>query len=108
MEFHRYQELSRKTAIYPDTHRIIYPVLGLVSEAGEVADKVKKVIRDKGAEFSVDDREAIRKKLGDVLWYVSQIASDLDFALDSVAMTNLEKLRIRQEQGKLHGSGDDR
>lgn len=108
MEFHRYQQLSRDTAIYPETHRIIYPVLGLASEAGEVADKVKKVIRDKGGDFTWDDREAIRKELGDVLWYVSQIASDLDFALDSVAMTNLEKLRIRKEQGKLHGSGDDR
>lgn len=108
MEFQRYQELSRKTAIYPDTHRVTYPILGLVSEAGEVADKMKKIIRDKGGEFSWEDREAIRKELGDVLWYISQIASDLDFALDSVAMTNLEKLRKRQEQGKLHGSGDDR
>ena len=108
VDFPKYQEKARETAIYPVDMAIIYPALGLCGEAGEVAEKVKKVVRDKNGDFDDHDRIAIRKELGDVLWYVSQIASDLDIRLESVAIANLEKLRVRQEKGTLSGSGDDR
>ena len=78
MDFQDYQQKARETAIYPSEHSILYPTLGLCGEAGEVAEKVKKVIRDKGGEFDEFDRMNIRKELGDVLWYMAQICSDLD------------------------------
>ena len=108
VDFPKYQEKARETAIYPSEYSVLYPTLGLAGEAGEVAEKVKKIIRDKGGEFTPDDRMAIRKELGDVLWYVAQICSDLDIKMESVAVANLEKLRVRQEKGTLSGSGDDR
>ena len=77
MEMNSYQDAARKTAAYPDVGRNpIYPTLGLTGEAGEVADKVKKVIRDREGVFDTDTREAIKLELGDVLWYVAQLASD--------------------------------
>ena len=108
MDFQDYQQKARETAIYPSEHSILYPTLGLCGEAGEVAEKVKKVIRDKGGEFDEFDRMSIRKELGDVLWYISQLACDIDVTLASVATANLEKLRVRKENGTLQGSGDDR
>ena len=108
MDFQEYQQKARETAIYPHEHSILYPALGLCGECGEVAEKVKKVIRDKGGEFDEFDRMNIRKELGDVLWYIAQIASDLDLRLESVAIANVEKLRVRKEHGTLQGSGDDR
>ena len=90
MYFRNYQIQSRKTAIYKEP--IIYPTLGLNGEAGRVAEKVKKVLRDKNGIFSEQDREKIAKELGDILWYVSQIASDLDISLDRIAKQNLEKI----------------
>ena len=108
MDFQDYQQKARETAIYPSEHSILYPTLGLCGEAGEVAEKVKKVIRDKGGEFDETDRMNIRKELGDVLWYMAQICSDLDLRLESIAIANVEKLRLRKEKGTLSGSGDDR
>lgn len=108
MDFQEYQQKARETAIYPNEQSILYPALGLCGECGEVAEKVKKVIRDKGGEFDEFDRMNIRKELGDVLWYIAQIASDLDLRLESVAIANVEKLRIRKQNGTLSGSGDDR
>lgn len=108
MDFQDYQSKARETAVYPGDMSIIYPALGLCGEAGEVAEKVKKVVRDKNCEFSDEDRMAIRKELGDVLWYIAQICSDLDLRLESVAIANVEKLRLRKEKGTLSGSGDDR
>lgn len=83
-------------------------VLGLVGEAGEAADKVKKIIRDKGGYASEEDREAIVKELGDVLWYVANVARYLDVSLSEVAEKNIDKLESRKRRNKLHGSGDDR
>ena len=83
-------------------------VLGLVGEAGETADKVKKIIRDKGGYASKEDREAIMKELGDVLWYIANISRYLGFSLSDVSKTNLEKLEDRLNRDKLHGSGDNR
>lgn len=109
MTFEEYQKQARKTAVYPDADNdFIYPTFGLVSEAGEVADIVKKAIRDDGGEVLPEKRDAIKKELGDVLWYVAQVASEFGFSLDEVAAHNLEKLNSRKERGTLGGSGDDR
>ena len=108
MDFTTYQQKSRETAIYKSELKLLYPALGLAGEAGEVCEKIKKIYRDKDGEMSSNDRLDIRKELGDVLWYISQMACDIDVTLASVATANLEKLRVRKENGTLHGSGDDR
>lgn len=87
---------------------IVYPTLGLVNEAGEVAGKIKKIFRDKGGHISEADRQAIKQELGDVLWYLTQICTELDLALADVAAANLEKLFSRLERGQIHGDGDNR
>ena len=83
-------------------------VLGLAGEAGETADKVKKIIRDKGGYASEEDRAAIIKELGDVLWYVANVARYLNVSLSEVAESNIEKLSSRKKRDKLHGEGDNR
>lgn len=103
-----YQDAAKSTAIYPGDFEIIYPTLGLTGEAGEVADKVKKVIRDKGGDFSEEDSAEIAKELGDVLWYLANTASDLGFTLENIAKFNLAKLADRADRDKLQGSGDNR
>ena len=109
MDFKTYQKKARETAQYPDLgSNNIYPTLGLVGEAGEVAEKVKKVLRDKQGIFDQDSKNAIKKELGDVLWYVSNLCTELDFTLDEVAAQNLEKLRLWAAKGMISGSGDDR
>ena len=109
MEMNSYQDAARKTAAYPDVGRNpISPTLGLTGEAGEVADKVKKVIRDRGGVFDADTREAIKLELGDVLWYVAQLASELGYDLNEVADANLQKLSSRAARGRIGGSGDQR
>jgi NTP pyrophosphatase (non-canonical NTP hydrolase) len=108
VELSEYQRVSRRTAGYPREAWLAYPALGLAGEAGEVAEHAKKTIRDDGARVSDERREAIAKELGDVLWYVAQLATELGLNLDDVAAANLEKLLSRQERGVLHGSGDNR
>ncbi|MBR3252559.1 nucleoside triphosphate pyrophosphohydrolase family protein [Candidatus Saccharibacteria bacterium] len=83
-------------------------VLGLTGEAGETADKIKKILRDKNGEASDEDREAISKELGDVLWYLASIARYLDIPLSEVAEKNVSKLEDRYSRNKIHGSGDER
>ncbi len=104
MDFKEYQEKASKTAIYPDSSKIIYPTLGLASEVGEVCGKIKKSIRDQHP----IDVSLISKELGDVLWYISAICNDLNLKLDDVATGNIEKLLKRKENGTISGSGDDR
>ena len=109
MDFEEYQKKSRKTALYPNVgNNFVYPVLGLSGESGEVAEKIKKVIRDKNGEIDEITREEISKELGDVLWYVSQMASELGLSLDEVANKNIEKLYSRMDRGVLRGNGDNR
>ncbi|MEK7097775.1 MAG: nucleoside triphosphate pyrophosphohydrolase family protein [Patescibacteria group bacterium] len=109
MTFEEYQKLSRKTAIYPDAgHNFIYPTLGLAGESGEVAEKIKKVLRDHGGVIDDVKKQEIAKELGDVLWYVAQIASELGLSLDEIADLNIEKLYSRLERDKISGSGDSR
>ena len=109
MRFSEYQERSRATAVYPNAgDNIVYPTLGLCGEAGETAEKVKKAIRDDGGTLTEERREAIAAELGDVLWYVAQLATEADLDLEGIAEANLAKLASRQERSVLHGSGDDR
>ncbi len=109
MDFKTYQKHARITAQYPNLgSNNIYPTLGLVGEAGEVAEKVKKVIRDKKGIFDEESKNEIKKELGDVLWYISNLCNEFDFELEEVALQNLEKLKLRAARGKISGSGDDR
>ena len=109
MDFATYQQQSRKTAIYPDAGQtLVYPTLGLAGEAGEVAEKVKKIIRDNSGTVTEENRAEIAKELGDVLWYIAVTASYLDIDLDDLAVANINKLADRQARGVLSGSGDNR
>lgn len=102
MNFDEYQKFARSTAIYPDECKVVYPALGLCGEAGEVAEKVKKNIRD-GKSL-----DGVGLELGDVLWYISALADDLGVTLEEVAKTNIEKLQSRMERNKIKGDGDNR
>lgn len=109
MELTDYQERSRVTAVYPDAGaNLLYPTLGLCGEAGEVAEKVKKMVRDDGGVLSAQRRDALAGELGDVLWYVAQLATEAGLDLDAIARANLDKLRSRSERGVVRGSGDER
>ena len=109
MDFQTYQRESRKTAqAVTCDHPITYPTLGLVNEAGEFAGKVKKIFRDKHGVISDEDREALKHELGDVLWYLTQLCTELDLTLEEVANANLEKLFSRLERGRIGGDGDNR
>jgi NTP pyrophosphatase (non-canonical NTP hydrolase) len=104
-----YQLESRSTARYPDVgNNLIYPTLGLTGEAGEVADKVKKLIRDRGGVVDQQFTEDVALELGDVLWYVAQLATELGLTLEQVASANLGKLKSRSQRGTLQGEGDHR
>lgn len=108
-DFNFYQQQSRKTwnLVHTD-HPIVYPTLGLVNEAGEVAGKVKKIFRDKGGQIGEEERQALKGELGDVLWYLTQICTELGLTLEEVAAYNLEKLLDRLERGVIQGDGDVR
>ena len=109
LDFDQYQREAGRTAIYPNRlDNLYYPALGLAGEAGEVCEKIKKIMRDKDGKLNDEDRLLLIKELGDVIWYVSALADELDVYLGTVASANLEKLRSRQERGKISGSGDNR
>jgi len=109
MDFKEYQTKSRETALYPDKgNNFIYPTLGLCGEAGEVAEKIKKALRDKGGQIDEETKVEIEKELGDILWYLAQIATELNLDFDQIANKNIEKLFSRKERGVLHGNGDNR
>ena len=101
--FSKYQEETGKTAVYPEETPMQYLALGITGEAGEIADKIKKKERD--GEL---DEEDLSKEIGDVLWYLSQLASQLDRDLGEIAEENIEKLQDRDERDKISGSGDNR
>ena len=108
VDFNSYQRSASSTAIYPDQHKIIYPALGMAGEAGEGANKVKKLIRD-GPDKRPDTwREDIASEIGDVLWYCAALADDLNLTLDMIASQNLNKLQKRKAKGTIGGSGDTR
>ena len=107
MNFNEYQNMAKSTAIYDKKHQILYPALGLAGEAGEVANKVKKLIRD-GYEKNKDYRTEISAELGDVLWYIAVLASDIGIELSDIATNNVIKLKDRQARGVIGGNGDTR
>ncbi len=104
MHFDEYQQVARTTAIYPEEEAITYPLLGLIGEVGEFSNKWKKTLRD-GATFSQGDMES---ELGDILWYLSNLAFDCGINFDEMAGSNIDKLKDRQSRGVLGGSGDNR
>lgn len=109
MTLDEYQAAAHATAIYPGKgSNILYPTLGLCGEAGEVAELVKKMIRDDGHLMTVERREKLILELGDVLWYVAALALELGMSLSSVASRNIDKLASRQANNTLKGSGSDR
>ena len=109
MTFEEYQKLSRKTAIYPNKdNNFVYPTLGLAGESGEVAEKIKKILRDNNGVVDDLKKQELAKELGDVLWYVSQLATELGLSLDEIASLNIEKLYSRFDRNKISGEGDNR
>jgi NTP pyrophosphatase (non-canonical NTP hydrolase) len=109
MRLFDYQARSRATAVYPDAGaNLLYPTLGLCGEAGEVAEKIKKMIRDDDGVLSDERRAALSKELGDVLWYLAQLATEAELDLEAIAEANIAKLESRRERNVLQGSGDDR
>ncbi|MEB3322896.1 MAG: nucleoside triphosphate pyrophosphohydrolase family protein [Synechococcaceae cyanobacterium] len=109
MDLQAYQRRSRETARYPHAgSNALYPTLGLCGEAGEVAEKVKKVLRDNDGRFDPGAVEQIALELGDVLWYVAQLATELDLRLEDIAEANLTKLASRAARNVIGGSGDRR
>lgn len=109
--FEAYQAETDATAIYDRSdviRELSYLSLGLNGEAGEVADKVKKVIRDDGGNLSAEHKDALAKELGDVLWYLTQLSRAIGTSLEAVAAMNIKKLAERKKGNTLRGSGDDR
>ena len=103
-----YQQVAKSTAIYPREQAIIYPTLGLTGEAGEVANKVKKIIRDGTNKNNENLVQEISAEIGDCLWYISVLAGDIGVKLSDIANNNLIKLANRKKNNTIHGSGDDR
>lgn len=114
-----YQNQALSTAIYPNIgHNFLYPTLGLVGEAGEVAEKVKKIIRDQqfphqpfmgdASMLPEETRLELAKELSDVCWYAAVLSKELGFSLSEIMAMNIEKLQSRQQRGVLGGSGDNR
>ena len=101
-----YQSATKKTAIYPREQGVLYTILGLTNEAGEVAGKYKKFIRD-GSHW-MDVRQMLIDELGDVLWYAARLADEIDADLSEIMERNLSKLKSRSDRGTLGGSGDKR
>jgi len=109
MDFIEYQNKAKSTAIYPLEYVIIYPTLGLCGESGEVAEKIKKWLRDGGGSVLPEEKlELLKKELGDVLWYLANLADDLGLSLQEIAELNIAKLVDRKNRGVLQGSGDNR
>lgn len=110
LQISEYQAEAHKTACYLglEERDFRYPVMGLAEEAGEVCGKFAKAVRDENGIISAERREAIKKELGDVCWFVAEISTLLGLSLEDVMQGNLDKLADRKERGVLHGSGDNR
>lgn len=109
MTFKEYQDETEKHAIYPGKgHNFLYPLVGIMGEAGEIAEKIKKIWRDKENIISAEDRLEITKEIGDVLWYLSQLSTELGIEFNEVAETNIKKIQSRLERQQINGSGDNR
>ena len=106
--FNEYQEFTKQTAIYPQNRALEYLCLGLASEAGEVAGKLKKIIRDEDGQVSPENSQKMAKEIGDVLWYCARLVDELGGSLSEVAEQNMDKLISRKNRDALGGSGDNR
>lgn len=112
MDFDKYQKKAAESDTYekcePSDPGFIEKILGLSGEAGEVTDKFKKILRDKNGVMSAEDKEAIVKELGDVMWYIASISRYMDVPMSEVAEKNIAKLQDRLKRGTVHGEGDNR
>jgi len=109
MDFKEYQKKAWETAIYPNRGKnIYYPALGVGGESGEVLEKIKKILRDENSIISDEKKEEIIKEIGDLLWYIAALSTELGLDLDAIAQKNISKLSSRKERNQLHGSGDNR
>jgi NTP pyrophosphatase (non-canonical NTP hydrolase) len=108
VDFNSFQRSAARTAVYNDKYKISYPALGLAGEAGEVANKVKKLMRDGINNMPPNWRQSISDEIGDVLWYCAALATDLDLSLGTIAAQNSIKLDDRIQRDVISGSGDDR
>lgn len=106
--FNEYQEWTATTRVYPGPTKVIYPALGLSGESGEVAEKVKKLLRDHDGILSDEYRGEIAKEIGDVLWYCAALSADLGYELGEIAQMNIDKLMKRKAENKIQGNGDNR
>lgn len=108
-DFNEYQKFCSSTAVYPKIGKnFVYPLIGLQGEVGEVSEKVKKLFRDDKGKLTDEKRVEIIKELGDVMWYISQLATEFNTKLSDVVKGNIEKLTKRKVENKIHGSGDNR
>jgi len=109
LTFSNYQSSAQTTAMYPNVgNNPYYPGLGLAGEAGEIANKIKKIMRDKDGKIDDETRDDIKKELGDVLWYIAMLAVEFKLDMGEIAQNNLDKLQKRKEEGKIQGNGDNR
>lgn len=108
LTFNDYAKQAITTKIYPEGLAIPYVTLGLVGEAGEIAEKIKKIIRDDNGEISDEKKALLGKEIGDVLWYCAALADELGIEFGEIAQGNIDKLQKRKDEGKLGGSGDNR
>jgi len=108
MDLTEYQDKAKSTDIYPLNKSLACHVFGLTNEAGEVVGKLKKIYRDNNGKLSDEKKLEIAYELGDVLWYIAQVATELDLSLDEIAEYNINKLLDRQARNKIQGDGDNR
>lgn len=109
MTFKEFQDETQRTAVYPDKgNNFLYPLIGIMGESGEIAEKIKKIWRDKGNIVNPEDKLEITKEIGDVLWYLSQLSSELGIDFNGVAELNIKKIQSRVERQKINGKGDNR
>ena len=108
LTFKEYEEVAMSTKVGWNKNEILYPLIGMCGETGEVADKIKKVLRDKKGNFSENDRVEILKEIGDTLWYMAALCQDLGYSLGTAANINLAKVTKRRAENTIHGEGDNR
>ena len=109
MEFNEYQKKAWETAIYPNKgENLWYPALGIGGESGEVLEKIKKILRDYNGKIEDEKKIELIKEMGDLLWYIAALSTELNINLNDIAEKNISKLLSRKEKGTLHGSGDNR
>lgn len=107
MKMNEYQDEALKTAIVKDNN-ILYTVLGISGEAGEVSEKMKKIIRDQDGVMTEENKKELAKEIGDVLWYLAVFADEIGYTLDKIGRMNIKKLKDRKKRGVIHGEGDNR